>query len=77
MGQEIRRVIADVMGLDESELPSTVSFETVGEWDSLHHFQLMLALETEFGITVDAADMTRLVSADAIQQYLERVTTHA
>jgi acyl carrier protein len=77
MAEQIRRLIADVMGADESELGPSLTVETVGGWDSLHHFQLMLALETEFGVTVRSEDMTKLTSDEAIERYVQQAKSHA
>ena len=40
-------------------------------WDSLAHVSLMLALESEFAVSIDIADQIRLTSYPAIRQYLE------
>jgi acyl carrier protein len=44
---------------------------SVAGWDSLAHVSLMLAIESEFGILIDAADQIRLTSYSAIRGYLE------
>jgi acyl carrier protein len=57
--QEIFRVIfelpphAEVAGLSQTNEE---------KWDSLAHVSLIAALETEFGIAVDAADALRMTS---------------
>lgn len=43
----------------------------VASWDSLAHVLLMLAIESEFGISIDVADQVRLTSYAAIRLYLE------
>ncbi len=43
----------------------------VETWDSLGHVTLMVALESEFGISIDVADQMRLTSYAAIRLYLE------
>jgi acyl carrier protein len=53
---------ADVTSLSQSEAP---------EWDSLAHVSLVLAIENEFGVQVDAADAIELTSFDAVARYLE------
>jgi acyl carrier protein len=40
-------------------------------WDSLAHVSLMLALESEFDMTIDIADQIALTSYPAIRLYLE------
>ncbi len=43
----------------------------VASWDSLAHAMLMLAIESEFGLAIDAADQIRLTSYPSIRDYLE------
>lgn len=43
----------------------------VASWDSLAHAMLMLAIESEFGVAIDAADQIRLTSYPSIRDYLE------
>jgi acyl carrier protein len=43
----------------------------VESWDSLAHVSLMLAIEGEFGVTIDIADQIALTSVPAIRLYLE------
>ena len=42
-----------------------------GGWDSLGHVLLVLALESEFGVSIDAADSLSLTSYDVVRSYLE------
>lgn len=44
-----------------------LSIET---WDSLAHVSLMLAIEGEFGVSIDIADQIALTSFPAIRLYL-------
>ena len=43
----------------------------VESWDSLAHVSLMLAIESEFRISIDVADQIQLTSYRAIRIYLE------
>ena len=54
-----------VTRLSESDSP-----ETIEGWDSMNHLSLMLALEDEFGVRLDAEDVANLVSVGAIQRRL-------
>ena len=40
-------------------------------WDSLAHVSLMLAIESEFALSIDIADQIHLTSYPAIRHYLE------
>ncbi len=63
--------MADVFGIDQAELPDEATSEDVETWDSLHHLELMLALETEFGIEISSEVMPELLSLEAIESYLQ------
>ncbi len=46
----VRRIIADLFQIDPAELGDDASPETVEAWDSLQHVNLVLDLESHFGI---------------------------
>ena len=62
-----RQVLHLSSGRDVSELEQA----DVPEWDSLAHVSLILAVEEEFGVQVDAADAIELTSYDAVARFLE------
>jgi acyl carrier protein len=59
-----------VFGIDASAIGSDDSPETIAEWDSVRHLQIMLALEEEFGIQFDASELASLGSVAMIEQRL-------
>ena len=79
MYERIRAVLADVFACPVADIPDDASPETLADWDSLRHLELMLAIEMEFGVTVDSAALAELTSVDAIADYLgeQGVTTAA
>jgi len=52
----------DVTSLDQSNSP---------RWDSLDHVSLVTAIESEFGVSLDAADQFRMTSYVATAILLE------
>lgn len=52
----------DVTDLTQADVP---------EWDSLAHVTLLLAIENEFGVEVDAADALELTTFDAVARFLD------
>jgi len=66
--QEILRTTLDLPADVDVTRVRQLSLEA---WDSLAHVTLMLALESEFGVTIDVADQIRLTSYAAIQFYLD------
>ncbi len=70
MHNRIREIAADVFGIPADDLPADASAETVSGWDSLHHLELMLAIEMEFGIAISSEAMPALLSIEAIEEHL-------
>lgn len=66
--QEIVRAVLDLPPDAEVKHARQLSIAT---WDSLAHVSLMLALESEFAVSIDVADQIRLTSYAAICAYLE------
>jgi acyl carrier protein len=71
VNDRVRVLIAEVFGLSPEQVPADASPDVLEEWTSLHHVELMLALEDEFGIWVDPELAPALVSVSAIASFLE------
>lgn len=66
--QDIFRAIFD---LPSDADPTQLHQGMTERWDSLGHVGLVTAIESEFGITLDAVDQIGMVSYDAVRQMLE------
>src|SRR5437870_30573 len=66
--QEIVRATLDLPG--DVDVTSAQQ-STIESWDSLAHVTLMLAIESEFAVSIDVADQIHLTSYSAISSYLE------
>lgn len=62
--REVFRLPAD------ANVPATQQ-SSEADWDSLNHVLLMAAVESEFGLEIDAGDSLELTSFDAVARYLE------
>jgi acyl carrier protein len=65
MRERIKQVIKDTFDLDD--VPDDISQKTCGEWDSMHHLQLVVALEAEFDISLEPEDIGSMKSLDEIE----------
>ncbi|WP_309606933.1 acyl carrier protein [Phenylobacterium sp.] len=57
----LKQVMAIVLGVSVDAIGPDASADTIPSWDSLHHMNLVLALEQTFGVVIpdeDAADIT-------------------
>lgn len=73
MDQRLRTVFAQALNLGDQEtarLSEHDSIHSVGNWDSLGHVRLVLALETEYGIAIPDEDSVGLVDVQRIGAFL-------
>ena len=77
----LQRLLADLFALSERDITLTTSSETLSEWDSIKHLQLMLMLEEEFHVQISPESMEQLTSVERIGAWLEEQSavtgTHA
>ncbi|MFC1525477.1 acyl carrier protein [Candidatus Latescibacterota bacterium] len=64
--RRVIRVASQILGGSEADLTVSDSPETVSEWDSLRHMNLILGLEEEFGVTFSDTEMLELVDIQSI-----------
>jgi acyl carrier protein len=69
---DIRRVMADVLGVDAGALGPDASPETVAAWDSVQHLSLVIALEQEFAVRFAPEEIEEAVSVAAVIDLVHR-----
>jgi acyl carrier protein len=71
MRERIKQVIKDTLNLDE--ISNNISQKTCAEWDSMHHLQLVVALETEFEISFEPEDIGSMKSMEEIEEKIKSI----
>ncbi|MFO0481208.1 MAG: acyl carrier protein [bacterium] len=66
MEQDVKRVIAAVLGIDEAEVADDAGPGRTRNWDSLKQMQIMLALEDEYGGRFGDQEMFERTSLSSI-----------
>jgi len=69
--ETIRQLVSDVLQIPPEQVTLTCSPENLSSWDSVQHLNLILALEAEFGIQFDSAEMDRMNSISQILDLLQ------
>ena len=69
--EKIKEVFDDFFDGDV-EITEDSSMETVSEWDSVAHIQLMFELEGAFDITIKSEEITELVTGRKMMDAVER-----
>lgn len=68
---KLKEVLADVFGLELSAIDETTSVDTVKQWDSLKHLNLVLAIEEKFNVTLSEEQTVQILSYPLIKLVLE------
>lgn len=74
MLDELLGLMAAVFEVQPGELSADTQFGDLPKWDSMGHMDLMVALETKYGIEINADSIRDLVSVQAIMQAAEAKT---
>ena len=72
MNAELRSILADTLGIPESYLAEDASAETITEWDSVAHINIVLSLEARYGLSFSPDEILNLGSIKEIQQILHQ-----
>lgn len=71
LSEQVRTVVADVLGLPVAQVGEDTSQESLGGWDSLQHLNIALSLEAQFGIQLAPAEIERIRSVRRMVELLE------
>lgn len=66
-------VVASVLGVDEDSVSYETSMENCEKWDSLRHFNLILAIEQAHGVRFSSARISELISVRALSEELAKL----
>ncbi len=72
LAHQVRQIMADTFGIDETELPENPIQADFGQWTSILHMVLLVALEEHFELTFSMDEMTSITSFDRIVDVLSR-----
>ena len=71
MRERIKEVIKSTFELED--VPDSISQNNCTTWDSMHHLMLVVALETEFGISFEPEDIGCMNSLDEIEKRIKSI----
>ena len=69
---KVKEVVAEQLGVEKEELTEATSLKNDLNADSLDLFQVIMALEEEFGIEIPTEDVEGVDTIGDIQKYLEK-----
>ncbi len=69
---QVLEVASDIFGAPVAALSPASSPETIENWDSVQHLNLILALESTFGIQIDPEDIDKMKTLGAVAQIVAK-----
>lgn len=70
MLEKMREIIAEQLNCDESDINADTNFKDDLGADSLDLFELVMALEEEYGMEIPAEELTEIVTVGDVLDYL-------
>ena len=71
MLETVINVVAESLGMEESEIKAESSFKDDLNADSLDLFEMVMALEEEFGVEIPNEDLEGITTVDDVVKYIE------
>jgi acyl carrier protein len=66
MENRIKKVMGDIFNIDVNSINDKSSSDSIENWDSLKHMNLLVALEEEFDVEFDDVDLENLLNFQLI-----------
>ncbi|MGN0367815.1 MAG: acyl carrier protein [Wujia sp.] len=71
MLEKLKEIIAEQLSVDESEIELSTSFKDDLGADSLDLYELVMALEEEYGCEIPADDVANMSTVEDVVNYLK------
>jgi len=69
--EQVRTTAADVLQVTPAKITESTTPEQIENWDSVQHLNLVLALETQFGVEFEPEEIEQMKSIGTIVSLLE------
>jgi acyl carrier protein len=75
--QQVRSIASDIFGVPADRITAESSPETIENWESMQHLNLVLAIEEKFGVQLEPEDIERMKSIGAVAALVEKLQSAA
>ena len=69
----LKQLVATVLMVDPSVITDDASSDTIENWDSLRHMNLVLSLENAYGVSIPDEDAANITSYALIKLVLQEL----
>jgi len=75
--EQVRNVASDIFGIPGDKITAESSPETIENWDSMQHLNLVLAIEEKFRVQLEPADIEQMKNIGAVAALVEKLQSTA
>ncbi len=69
--QDFINFVAEVMGIDSSELNEDTAYGTIEKWDSLMHMRLVMEIEEKYDTEIPLDEVPNIKTLRDFYKYIE------
>ena len=73
MLEQIKKMVADNLGVEESKITENASFKDDLGADSLDLFEMVMALEEAFNVEIPSEDLEKIKTIKDVKDYIEKL----
>ena len=75
--EQVRNIASDIFGIPADKITAGSSPETIENWDSMQHLNLVLAIEERFGVQLEPEDIEEMKNIGAVAALVEKLQSAA
>jgi acyl carrier protein len=75
--EQVRNIASDIFGVPATKITAESSPETIENWESMQHLNLVLAIEEKFGVQLDPEDIEQMKNIGAVAALVEKLQSEA
>lgn len=75
--EQVRGIASDIFGVRADIITAESSPETIENWDSMQHLNLVLAIEEKFGVQLEPEDIEQMKNIGAVAALVEKLQSAA
>jgi acyl carrier protein len=74
---QVRSIASDIFGIPAEKVTAESSPETIENWDSMQHLNLVLAIEEKFAVQLEPEDIEQMKNIGAVAALVEKLQSAA
>lgn len=70
--EKLRKIFAETLGIDESQVTDELTYNSIPEWDSVAHMALVAEIDDQFDTMLDTDDVLDMSSFAKAKEILAK-----